>query len=155
MSFGGKQKLPVVIKKLRLLDTHFQSIPFRQKVDMLTLYWQSNAVTSYLTHQLAKKIEVVEHFSLGQHQSKYNYVLSTEVAILSVTLVVVLCSVILLCPTLCYTMDCSPPGSFVHGISQARILEWVAISFSRGSSQLRGQTHISGIDRQILYHCAT
>ena len=32
-------------------------------------------------------------------------------------------------------MDCSPPGSSVHGISQARILEWVAISFSRGSSQ--------------------
>ena len=31
------------------------------------------------------------------------------------------------CPTLCNTMDCSPPGSFVHGISQARILEWVAI----------------------------
>ena len=37
--------------------------------------------------------------------------------------------------TLCDPMDCSPPGSFVHGISQARMLEWVAISFSRGSSQ--------------------
>ena len=34
------------------------------------------------------------------------------------------------CPTLCYLTDCSPPGSFVHGIFQARILEWVAISFS-------------------------
>jgi len=40
-------------------------------------------------------------------------------------------------------MDCSPPGSSVHGILQARILEWVAISFSRGSSQPRDQTHIS------------
>ena len=39
-----------------------------------------------------------------------------------------------LCPTLCNPMDCSPPGSCVHEISQARILEWVAISFSRGSS---------------------
>ena len=38
------------------------------------------------------------------------------------------------CPTLCDPMDCSPPGSSVHGISQARVLEWVAISFSRGSS---------------------
>ena len=38
------------------------------------------------------------------------------------------------CPTLCHPMDCSPPGSSVHGILQARILEWVAISFSRGSS---------------------
>ena len=36
--------------------------------------------------------------------------------------------------TLCYPMDCSLPGSSVHGIFQARILEWVAISFSRGSS---------------------
>ena len=34
------------------------------------------------------------------------------------------------CPTLCDPMDCSPPGSFVHGILQARILKWVAISFS-------------------------
>ena len=38
------------------------------------------------------------------------------------------------CPTLCNPMDCSPPGSSVQGISQAIILEWVAISFSRGSS---------------------
>ena len=38
------------------------------------------------------------------------------------------------CPTLCHPMDCSPPVSFVHGILQARILEWVAIPFSRGSS---------------------
>ena len=38
------------------------------------------------------------------------------------------------CPTLCDPVDCSPPGSFIHGILQARILEWVAISFSRGPS---------------------
>ena len=37
------------------------------------------------------------------------------------------------CPTLCNPMDCSPPGSFVHGILQARVLECVAISFPRGS----------------------
>ena len=41
------------------------------------------------------------------------------------------------CPTLCDPRDCSPPGSSVHGILQARKLEWVAISSSRGSSQLR------------------
>ena len=40
-------------------------------------------------------------------------------------------------PTLCDPMDCSPPGSSVHGILQARIVEWVAIPFSRGSSQPR------------------
>ena len=41
------------------------------------------------------------------------------------------------CLTLCHPMDCSLPGSSTHGIFQARILEWVAISFSRGSSQPR------------------
>ena len=46
------------------------------------------------------------------------------------------------CPALCIPMDCSPPGS-VHGILQARILEWVAMPSSRGSSQLRDQTRIS------------
>ena len=44
------------------------------------------------------------------------------------------------CPTLCGLMDCSPPGSSVRGIFQARILEWVAISTSRGSSLPRDQT---------------
>ena len=55
-------------------------------------------------------------------------------------------------------MDYSPPGSSVHGISQARILEWIAISFSRGSSQSRDWTHISCIfciGRKILYCWAT
>ena len=41
------------------------------------------------------------------------------------------------CPTLCDPMDCSPPGSSIHGILQVRILEWVAISFSRGPSRPR------------------
>ena len=41
-----------------------------------------------------------------------------------------------ICPTLCDTMDCSLPGSSVHEVLQERIVEWVAISFSRGSSQL-------------------
>ena len=51
-------------------------------------------------------------------------------------------------------MDWSPLGSSVHGITQARVQEWVSISFSRGSSQPRKQTHISCIGR-ILYHWAT
>ena len=60
------------------------------------------------------------------------------------------------CPAVCNPMDCRPPCSSVHGISQARILEWVAISFSRGSSQPRDQTHISCLScRWILYHYAT
>ena len=54
----------------------------------------------------------------------------------------------------CDSMNSSPPGSSVHGISQEREMEWVAISFSKGSSQPRGQTHISCIGRQVLYHRA-
>ena len=55
-----------------------------------------------------------------------------------------------LCPTLCDPMDCSLPGSSVHGVSQAIVLEWIAISFSRGSSQPRDQTQVSRIaDRRF------
>ena len=59
------------------------------------------------------------------------------------------------CPALCDPMNCSPPGSSVLGIFQARILEWVAISFSRGSPPHRDQNFISctGLfPRWILYH---
>ena len=52
-------------------------------------------------------------------------------------------------------MDCSPPCSSVHGIFQARLLESVAISFSRGCSWPRDGTRVSCIGRQILYHWAT
>ena len=50
-----------------------------------------------------------------------------------------------LCMALCDPMDCSPPGSSVHRILQARILELVAVPFSRGSSQPRNQTQVSCI----------
>ena len=55
----------------------------------------------------------------------------------------VLCLVAQSCLTLCDPMDCSPLGSSVHGILQARILERVVIPFSRGSSQPRDQTQVS------------
>ena len=51
------------------------------------------------------------------------------------------------CPTLCNSMDCSPPGSSVHGILQARRLEWVAMHSSRGASLPRDQTQFSYVSR--------
>ena len=57
--------------------------------------------------------------------------------------------------SLCNLMDCNPPGSSVHGIFQARIVEWVAISFSRGCSWPRDQTYVSCIGRQVLSCCIT
>ena len=60
-----------------------------------------------------------------------------------------------LCPTLCDPVDCSQPGSSVHGILQVRVLERVATPSSWGSSQPRNQTHapyISCIGRRVPYH---
>ena len=62
------------------------------------------------------------------------------------------------CPVLCHPMDWGPPGSSVHGTLQARILEWVAISYSRGSSPPRDGTCVSCVScigRWILYQYAT
>ena len=62
------------------------------------------------------------------------------------------CSIAKSCPTACDPMDCRLPSSSVHRIFQARILEWVAISSSRGSSRARDRTLTSCTGRQILYH---
>ena len=59
------------------------------------------------------------------------------------------------CVWLCNPIDCSLSGSSVHGISQVKILEWVAIPFCRGPSQHRDQTLASCLGRQFLYHWAT
>ena len=59
------------------------------------------------------------------------------------------------CLTFCDPMDCTLPGSSVHGILQARILQWVAMPCSRGSFRPRDQTHISCVScigRWVLYH---
>ena len=55
--------------------------------------------------------------------------------------------------TLCNLLNCSPPGSSVHGILQAKIMEWLAISFSRGSSQARDRTQVSCIAGRCFTIC--
>ena len=59
------------------------------------------------------------------------------------------------CPTLFDSMDCSPPGFSIHGVFQARILEWVAISFSRGSSPPRDRTQVSCTEGRCFTLSAT
>ena len=77
--------------------------------------------------------------------SWFTYCWSLAWRILSITLLACESEVAQLCPTLCDPVDCSPPGSSVHGILWARILEWVAIS-----SQLRNRTQVSHIvDRRF------
>ena len=68
---------------------------------------------------------------------------------------VCVCSVTKSCPTLCDPMDCCLPGCSVRGISQARMMEGVAISFFRGSSWPKDWTHVSCLGGWILYHWAT
>ena len=60
-----------------------------------------------------------------------------------------------LCLTLCDPMDCNLPGSSVHGILQAGMLEWVVMSFSRGSSQPRDQTWVSSTAGRFFTYWAT
>ena len=92
------------------------------------------------------------YISLNHHQ------LPGRVAIPSLLNGLSVSSVSQSCPTLCDQMDCSPPGSSLYGIFQASILEWVAIFYSRGSSQPRDRTHVSCdpcTGWWILYHCAS
>ena len=77
----------------------------------------------------------MEQFLPGHQRNMWSCVILTHV----ITHVLVTQS----CPALCNPMDCRLPGSSIHGISQARVLEWVAIFFSRGSSQPRDGTQVS------------
>ena len=91
----------------------------------------------------------LDAFTLGEFIQLFLRFMSYSICLLC------MCSLAQLCPTLCDPMDCSPPGSSVHGILQARILEWVALPFSRGFSQPRDQAHISCVScigRRVLDH---
>ena len=88
------------------------------------------------------------------------YILSSRLQVLRKLLKSIYCAVccarsLQLCPTLCHPMDCSLPGSSVHRILQARILEGVAMSFSRRSFPPRDRSGVSCsscIGRRVLYH---
>ena len=77
--------------------------------------------------------------------AKPSSIFSTEVVVQPESVNCLQSEVAQSCPTPCDPMNCSPPGSSVHGILQARILEWLAISCSRGSSRPRDRTRVSRI----------
>ena len=95
-----------------------------------------------LSHQgsIAKELESISSITYNGNESGKEYIYTC------------MCDQSLqLCPALCNPMDCSLSASSIHGVFQERILEWVAISFSRGSSRFRDQTQVSHIaDR--LHH---
>ena len=91
------------------------------------------------------------HTLQNDHQDKF---LSPCTIIISSSLLkvgTICCFIPKLCPTLCDPMYHSLPGSSLHGILQARILEWVAISFSRGSSKPKDPTCVCCTGKQTLY----
>ena len=94
-----------------------------------------------IVHGVTKESDMTEQptLSLSLHNTSHSASLLSYPGCLPE-----LCAKLLqLCLSLCNPMDCSLPGSSVYGIPQARILEWVAMPSSSGSSQLRDQTHIS------------
>ena len=100
-------------------------------------------------------METIKRSGVGQGKGQIGREQRTFMA---VKILLFVCSVAKSCLTLWDPMDCSPPGSSVHGILQARILEWVAMFSSRVSSLLRDQTRISCVSyigRQVLYHRVT
>ena len=116
---------------------HISSVQFSSVAQLCpTLCDPMNHSTPGLSvhHQLLELTQTHIHRVSDAIQPSHPYLSETEVA--------------QLCLTLCDPMDCSLPGSFVYGIFQAIVLEWVAISFSRGSS--RPRTRVSRIvDRRF------
>jgi len=100
--------------------------------------WKISEIFAVFSFRIPLVVEVIIswlfYFRLSEIYQEMN---STCSFLLFVVPACCCCLVTQWCPTLCDPMDCSPSGSSVHGISQARILEQVAISFSRGSSQPR------------------
>ena len=98
-------------------------------------------------------ISASRFFSLWSDFGKYWYTVSLVLLwtrLYDIDIYCCFCLVAKSYPTLCDPMDCSLPGSSVHGASQARILEWIAISFSRGSSCPGDWTWVFCIARQTL-----
>ena len=134
-----------LLKNNRFFFCFFLSAPHGlQYISSLTKDW---------TRATAVKIQSPNHWTTTDFPNKF-FSLQAECSYLaSSQLVMHTCYVSSWDPT-----GCSLPGSSVHGISQARILEWVAISSTRGSSwprDLTGVPCVSGIGIQVLYHSAT
>ena len=108
---------------------------------------------SCLTHHC---IPSTQHCSWGWYNTVFKHLFLVQFWVLAKTSEVESESeVAQLCPTLCDTMDCSLPGSSLHGMLQARVLVWVAVSFSRGSSQPRDWTWVSHIPGRCFNLWAT
>ena len=123
-----------------MVNTEIRLIIFFAAKDGETLYSKQKRSDCGSDHELLiakfrlklKKVgKTTMPFRYDLNQIPYNYTMSSEVA--------------QSCLTLCDPIECSLSGSSIHGIFQARVLEWIAVSFSRGSSQPRNRTRVSYI----------
>ena len=136
---------------------HYQFISVTQSCQTLCDPMNCSTPGLPVHHQLPEFTQTHVHYRLLQNTE---YILcarskSLLYSTLTFAFFVHACSVTQSRATLWDPMDCSPPRSSVHGISQVRILEWVAFSLSRGSSRPRDRTCISCMGRRVLYHWAT
>ena len=113
------------------------SMAIPQKIKNSITTWSSNSISEYIPKRNESR-DLNRFLCIYVHSSFIPNVKVTQ-----------------LCLTLCDPMDYSLPGSSVHGILQARILDWGAISFSRGSSWIRDGTSVFCIGRWVIYHWAT
>ena len=140
-------------KPFRLQSTFFWDNPSEYTHNL----YIDPVLASFLDLQtgISNSLQAFEVFQIS-HGTNWTY-MSKSCFFHSLRLVFVVIAIVQLLSCVwpfCNPVDCSQPGSCVHGLSQARILEWVAISFSRGSSQSRDWTFVSYIGRWIIYHLA-
>ena len=128
---------------LSQLTDHFSEAPTSSLSYSTMIKSSPHSLWSILSHVFFFFFFFFYHIASAKHD--FIKVVLISVLILFCLCLIATCSVTQSCPTLCNPTGCSPQGSSVHGISQARILDWVAISFSRETSWLRGQTHVSCI----------
>ena len=114
---------------------------------------QSNAIEKYIEYSMPPSPET--HQSFFFHFPQKAITLISSLCVFPEILIVntspcMYAKSLQFCLTLCKPLDCSLPGSSVHGILQAGILEWVANPFSRGSSRFRDRTQVSSITGEFF-----
>ena len=131
-------------------------LEFLQDISLTVFHPWASAACSFFCVYGCNKHGLFHHHDIYLAEKSY-LTLSPPISLILFIILfpLVLCSVAQSFLTVCYTMDCNPPGSSVHGILQARIVDWVAISSPRRSSQPRDITQVSWVSysgRWILYH---
>ena len=121
---------------------HFSSVQSLSRVQLFATPWTATLQASL---SITNSQSLLKLMSIESVMPSNYLILCCPLLLLPSVFPSITSSITQSCPTLCDLMEYSPPGSSVCGVFQARILEWVAISFSRGSSQPWDRTQVSCI----------